>query len=347
MKYGWRYHYIYLSLLFGALLILSFFVIQPYIVSVLMALIAANFAHPLYVRILPFVKQKQSAASFLTLLFLCLCFILPLLYFISIASTQAIEVGNNFYSAAQNYIKNPDQIPPYLQSAIQYLSENNVFEKISGAIGKLGNFLLSSLGSIGNMTFNAILKIFIFLYSIFFFLQDDGKLVKALTSYIPLPEKDTKKILTRVDNTVKATIKGTIIIGFIQGTLAGIGFWIAGIPGAIFWWLIMIILSAVPVLGAPLIWIPACIFLAVDGDVTTAAILALYCGLIVGNIDNLIRPRLVGKNVGIHEVLVLISTLGGITFFWISGFILGPAIIACFLAIGEEYKEDIKKIVSE
>ncbi|NDK09243.1 AI-2E family transporter [Candidatus Gracilibacteria bacterium] len=336
----------YIVIFFTLSLILSFFVLQPYIISIIIAIIVANLLRPVYNYILRHTyKSSPSMASGLTILFFIIAILAPSILLISIAAEEAILVGKNIRTGVEYYVENPEETPLMLQQGLQYLTSYDIIGKLSESIGKIGGVVLGGIGSLGSMTLSAVLKIFIFFYCIYFFLKDGKYMMEYLISYIPLKTKDTHCIIDTLKKTTFATLKGTFIIGIIQGTLAGIGFFIAGIPGAVFWGVIMILLSAIPMAGAPIVWIPVCLYLALTGDYVTAGVLGLYCGVIVGNIDNLLRPRLVGKDVGMHEILVLISTLGGIAFFGISGFIIGPTIIAFSIALGDIYKASIKKSV--
>jgi len=130
-----------------------------------------------------------------------------------------------------------------------------------------------------------------------------------------------------------AVLKGSLVIGILQGGLAGAAFWVVGIPGWAFWTTVMIVLSIIPAIGSALIWIPAAIFLYSSGPIAPAILFTLWCILVVGTVDNFLRPRLVGKDTKMPDILVLISTLGGIFLFGAIGFILGPIIAALFLSV--------------
>jgi predicted PurR-regulated permease PerM len=160
--------------------------------------------------------------------------------------------------------------------------------------------------------------------------------------YLPLKHDEEQMMLDRFISVTRATLKGTLIIGLLQGTLAGIGFWVVGIDSVVFWGTIMVVLSIIPVIGSSLIWIPAVILLAASGAFVKAIGLAVYCGLIVGSLDNVLRPMLVGKDTKMHEMFILLGTLGGIGMFGIIGFIIGPIIAALFVTIWDLYGETFK-----
>jgi predicted PurR-regulated permease PerM len=144
-------------------------------------------------------------------------------------------------------------------------------------------------------------------------------------------------LLDRFTSVTRATLKGTAVIGLLQGCLAGLAFAVVGIDAAVFWGTVMTALSIIPALGSALIWVPAAIVLAVGGHYVKAVGLALFCGLVVGSLDNVLRPRLVGKDTQMHELMIFFGTLGGIALFGLIGFIIGPIIAALFVTIWDIY----------
>jgi predicted PurR-regulated permease PerM len=144
-------------------------------------------------------------------------------------------------------------------------------------------------------------------------------------------------MLAKFSSVTRATLKSTAVIGSLQGALGGLGFWVAGVDSALFWGTLMAGLSVLPGLGTGLVWIPAVAILAAGGDLLKAGLLAGYFMLIVSSVDNVLRPRLVGRDTQLPELLVFLSTLGGISLFGIVGFMIGPVIAALFVAIWEIY----------
>ena len=142
-------------------------------------------------------------------------------------------------------------------------------------------------------------------------------------------------MLDKFVSVTRATLKGTILIGAAQGLLGGLAFWAVGIDGAIFWGTVMTVLSIIPGIGGALIWVPASIVLMTSGEVWRGIALAAFCGLVVGSIDNLLRPLLVGRDTQMHELLIFFSTLGGLLMFGVMGFIVGPILAALFVTVWE------------
>ena len=144
-------------------------------------------------------------------------------------------------------------------------------------------------------------------------------------------------MLAKFTSVTRATLKGSLLIGLLQGTLAGIAFAVAGIHNAVFWGTVMAVLSVIPNVGAALVWIPAVVILILQGDPVTGIGLALFCGLVVGSLDNVLRPILVGKDTKMHELMIFFSTLGGILMFGLAGIFIGPVIASLFITIWEMY----------
>jgi predicted PurR-regulated permease PerM len=143
----------------------------------------------------------------------------------------------------------------------------------------------------------------------------------------------------------RATIKGTIVIGIVQGTMSGIAFWVVGIPDVAFWTVVMIVLSILPLIGAALVWVPAAFILAASGQVMQAVLLVLFCALIVGSVDNVVRPRLVGRDTRMHDLVILFSALGGLIAFGPVGFILGPVLAGLFVTSWEIFAVAYRDVI--
>ena len=175
------------------------------------------------------------------------------------------------------------------------------------------------------------------LYTLFFFLIDGDRLLFYMLYYLPLNDEDETKLLQRFTSVTRATLKGTAVIGFLQGALAGLALYFAGIPSALFWAVAMMFLSVVPGIGTALVWGPAVIYLVVSGEYLVSSLLAIYCIVVVGSIDNVLRPKLVGNDTRLHELMIFFSTLGGILMFGFMGFVIGPIIAALFVTLWELY----------
>jgi predicted PurR-regulated permease PerM len=281
---------------------------------------------------------------------LLICFVLlPLAGLMGIVTTQAIKVGNSVTPWVEKQIQEPDiffekvKALPLFDRIVPY--RETILKKAGETVGNLSGFLISKLSAVTLGTVNFLFMTFVLLYAMFFFLLDGQKLVQKILYYLPLENRDELRMLDRFTSVTRATLKGTAVVGILQGSLAGLAFSVIGIPSSVFWGMIMVVLSVVPAIGTSLVWVPAAIVLAVSGHVAKAVGLFLFCGLVVGSLDNLLRPRLVGKDTQMHELLIFLGTLGGIMMFGVAGFIIGPIIAALFLTVWQIYGESFRDIL--
>jgi predicted PurR-regulated permease PerM len=187
--------------------------------------------------------------------------------------------------------------------------------------------------------------LFIMLYTMFFFLMDGDRLIDKILYYLPLEDHDERRMLDRFTSVTRATLKGTAVIGIIQGVLGGAAFAVVGIHSAVFWGAIMAVLSFIPGIGSALVWGPAVIILAATGHLAKAIGLGVFCAAVVGSIDNLLRPILVGRDTQMHELMILFGTLGGIIMFGVVGVIIGPIIAALFVTVWDIYGLAFKDVL--
>ena len=234
---------------------------------------------------------------------------------------------------------------PYYEQVMPY--RDIILEKAGVAVANISNFLIDSLQSFTMLTVNAIFSSIIMLYVMFYFLTMGDKLLVKILYFLPLQDKDEQRLLIRFTSVTRATIKGSMIIGLMQGCICGMAFAFVGIEGPVFWGTLMAVTSVIPAFGTTIVWGPAMIILALIGNFSGAVILLIICGGIAGNLDNLIRPRLVGKDTEMHDLFILFSTLGGISMFGILGIIIGPIIAALFITIWEIYGEAFKDILPD
>jgi predicted PurR-regulated permease PerM len=217
--------------------------------------------------------------------------------------------------------------------------------KAGEAAGNLGKIIVSSLSSTTRGTLMLIVDFFMLLYAMFFFLMHGRRYLDSILRYLPLRESEQDQMLQRFVSVARATLKGTLLIAMVQGALGGLMFAILGIPGAVLWGLLMIVLSVLPVIGGALVWVPAAIVLAIQGAWIKALILSGFCSIVIGSVDNVLRPRLVGHDTQMPDLLVLFSTLGGIAAFGAVGFIIGPIIAALFVTVwdifGKAYRDEL------
>ena len=315
--------------------------IQSFLMAIFLAGIFSALARPLYLRLERWYGGRRIAASLSTLVVIIIVIILPLGTLMGIVTAQAIKVGQAVTPWIQQQISQPGEFHKLLSSLPFYdvLAPygDTIWRKAGELIGTISRFLISSLSTATMGAVNILFMTFAMLYTMFFFLMDGDKLLSKILYYLPLQDEDEHRMLEKFTSVTRATLKGTAVIGILQGGLAGIAFWAVGIPSAVFWGTIMAVLSIIPGIGTALVWVPAAIILAAGGNFIKAGGLALFCALVVGSIDNLLRPILVGKDTRMHELMIFFGTLGGIIMFGVMGMIIGPIVAALFITIWEIY----------
>jgi predicted PurR-regulated permease PerM len=317
--------------------------IREFLMAILLAGIFSAMAQPVFRKIVPLLGGRLNVSSLLTLILFSLVVLLPLTGLLGIITTQAVKVGQSVTPWVQKQIAEPGAFTEYLQKIPLYEEMRPYHDQIIRKAGELASrisaFLVNSLSAGAVGTVNFIFTFFIFLYSSYFFLIDGRVLLDRILYYLPLEEQEEKRLLDRFTSVTRATLKGTAVIGILQGGLAGLAFAVVGIEAAVFWGTIMTVLSIIPAVGSALVWLPAAIILAIGGHYFKAVGLVLFCGFVVGGLDNVLRPRLVGKDIQMHDLMIFFSTLGGIAMFGVIGFVVGPIIAALFVTVWDLYGE--------
>ena len=323
--------------------------IKSFLMAILLAGIFAALVYPLYQRLKKWLKGRKTAASGITILIIILIVLLPLSGLLGIVTNQAIKVGQTATPWVQKQLSSPIAISQWLEGLPFYEQlepyRETIYIKAGELVGAASQFFVNGLQAATMGTMNFIFMVAILLYTMFFFLMDGDKLLDKILFYMPLNDKDERRLLDRFTSVARATIKGTAVIGIVQGAASGIAFALVGIQSSVFWGAVMAVLSIIPAVGTALIWIPAALWLFAQGAWFKAGALIVFCGMIVGSVDNLLRPRLVGKDTEMHDLLILFSTLGGIAMFGIIGIIIGPIIAALFVTIWDIYGVVFKDVL--
>ena len=338
------------------LLLLVFFIsalflsmISQFLMAIFLAGIFSALSYPLYRRFERWFKGRRSLASIATLLLIVFVVLLPLGGLLGIITGQAIKVGEAVKPWVERQLAEPDAISHALKSLPFYERvepyRSLILKKAGEMVGGISGFLVGRLSSVTLGTVNFLFMLFIMLYTMFFFLMDGDKLIDKILYYLPLEDHDERRMLNKFTSVTRATLKGTAVIGLLQGILAGGAFAVVGIEGAAFWGAIMAVLSFIPGIGSALVWGPAVIILAATGHFAKAIGLGVFCAAVVGSIDNLLRPILVGRDTQMHELMILFGTLGGILMFGVVGVIIGPIIAALFVTVWEIYGVAFKDVL--
>ncbi len=337
---------------FGLILIFAIgflYLTAPYSYSIFWAAIFAIMFYPLYTFIVHHIKMPNLGAAITTVIAF-VSVLLPLFAIGLLLLNEASNLSTKFAASEQfgsmEQLRESASDIPYIGS---YINENflQIQEKVINGAKDISLWFVKNLGTITQYSFGFFFSLFIMFYTLFYFLKDGKEFLHKLLYLSPLGDEYEEMLYARFTSTARATLKGTFIIGGIQGMLGGILFWLTGIEGALIWGVMMILLSIIPAAGSALVWVPAGIIMLLLGNTWEGLTILLFGGLVISTIDNLLRPTLVGRDIQMHSLLVLFSTLGGIARFGITGFVIGPIITALFLSIisiyEHYYQKELKK----
>jgi predicted PurR-regulated permease PerM len=323
-------------------------VIQRFLLTVLLAAVFAGLAYPLYSWFLARMGPRMAAT--ITLVLLVAGVGLPVAGFLTLVATEAVQISQG----VETWLKEDGRATQIhdrlarIPLAGRFMPEEGlIVERVQEAAGRAGSFLMGTLAAATRGTLNLFLQLLVLFYALFYFLVDGPRILQRILRYIPLEPGQKEELLERFVSVTRATLRGSLLIGLIQGGVAGLAFWVAGVPGPAFWGTVMVVLSIIPAIGASLIWIPAVIYLFMAGKVVAGVGLLAWCAIVVGTIDNLLRPRLIGRDARMSDLMILLSTLGGIVLFGAVGFIVGPIVAAIFVTVWHIYGDVFQEWLPE
>lgn len=331
---------------------LFLYMIRGFLMPLLLAAIFSGLAQPLYRWLLARLRGRGALAATATLLILLAAVGLPLTAFLGLVASNAIDIAGVAAPWIQENIARPSALEGQLLERFPILSSLEPYRgQVVSALGRAaesaGTHLFNSLSALTGGTVGFLLDFFVLLYAMFFFLIGGSGALERILSVLPLPLQDKHRLVDRFTSVARATLRGTLIIGVIQGSLAGLALWAAGIEGVAFWSTLMMILAIIPGIGTALVWMPAVGYLFIVGRGGAALAVAVWCAVVVGSIDNLLRPRLVGGDTKLPDLMILLGTLGGLSLFGAAGLLVGPIIAALFVTIWEIYGATFRALLDE
>ena len=314
-------------------------VVLPFARPLFWAVLAAIMFQPLYQWMLPRVGQSANRAATATLLVITVAVLIPAFLIGSMVVEQAIAVFVAFREGRIDVSAWFTQVHDALPLGIQASLDSAGFANLDGLIARAQDFARESTGliarsavAIGNSALAFVLAFGVGLYATFFLLRDGKSIGNAALKGLPMQADIAERLADKFLSIVRATVKGSIVVGLVQGTLGAITFWIVGIPSAALFGLLMAIFSLLPALGPAIVWIPVAIYLLATGAIWEGVVVIASGVLVIGMIDNLLRPVLVGRDTGIPDWIILVTTLGGIGLLGLSGIVIGPLVAGLFLA---------------
>lgn len=316
-------------------------VLWPVVGAVLWALFLAIVFWPMHMRCRRLVR-RPSIAALLTLLSIVVIVIVPL----ALVSVSVVQEASLLFQKTKSGEMQPgqylqqmlDALPAWAQSILQRFGVSDIpalGRRAGELLSRSSQFITSTLLGFGQNTLNFVVSFFMMLYVLYFLLRDGKSLSALVERSVPLHREQAHELLTTFAAVVRATVKGNVVVALIQGALGGLAFWWLDVPGAVLWGAFMALLSLLPAIGAAIVWGPVALYKLFTGDIVGGVGLVVWGTLVIGLVDNVVRPILVGRETSLPDYVILVTTVGGIGLFGLNGFVIGPVIAAMFIACWE------------
>lgn len=334
----------FFALLF-AVTLAFLWLVQGFLQPIFWAIALGIIVHPLHARLVPRLRNSETAAAVVSVLVVLVVVVLPIAG-VAVAVTREgaavyahLDAGE--FGAQRLYARAQEQVPQVVRLLERLgLNPMRLEGQLSSAAGEASRYVASQALSFGQDTLRVTAFFFLTLYLLFFFLRDGPSLIEGLVRALPLGERRERYLLTRFAEVSRATIKGTLVVGIAQGAIGGVAFALVGIGSPVLWGIAMAFLSILPAVGSAFVWLPAAVFLVASGHWIAGAVLVGIGVFVIGLIDNFLRPILVGRDTRLPDYLILLSTLGGIAGFGLAGIIIGPIIAALFLSVWQMAQQE-------
>lgn len=322
--------------------ILVLFIFKPFVNIIALAVILAILFYPVYKWLLLRVKYP-GIASICTVLLILLIIAVPIWFFGQVVLNEILALYDRYRSGGSVIDRSQiiSTLPHQLQTVIQNLSS-----EINAFIGRLSSEAFASISSIVSNIAGFVIATFMLFFIVYYLLRDGEKIRVILMDISPISSAHELKLIDKIVSAVNGVVKGAFLVALTQGIVATIGFLIFGIPEPFLWGAFTVISALVPTVGTSLSLIPAVIYLLVTGHAPQAIGLFIWGAVAVGLVDNFLGPKLVGRSTKLHPVLVLLAVIGGLKFFGVLGFLIGPILLAIFVALIDMYRKDFKEYLA-
>ncbi|HXK61872.1 MAG TPA: AI-2E family transporter [Acidobacteriota bacterium] len=336
-------------LLLAALIVLYFVyqIFRPFLAAIAVALVLSSLFYPQFEVLVQQMKGRRGWAALIACLCLTLVIVIPFVILLVLLAQQVSQIYSQFEAmAARGDFKGITTLEdiPFLQRPLAWLNgvvdlnQMDIVGSIAGVLRQASVFLLAHTTSIVSGLFSLIFNFVIMIVTMFFLFRDGPLFRNELASLSPVSKRYTDLLSSTFREVARATIIGSLLTALAQGTAAGIIYWSLGISNALFWGTMSAFFSLVPVVGAALIWVPWAAYLLLTGSIVKGILMIVLQSLVVGSLDNVLRPALIEGRVRMHTMIVFFSIMGGITYFGVLGMVFGPIIVALGMTLLEVYK---------
>jgi predicted PurR-regulated permease PerM len=314
-------------------------ILLPFFSAIFWGTILAVLFQPLQRRLAAKLGNRPNMAALMTLTMCVVMVILPVGLMVGTLAQEATfaynQISSGQWNLTQYFQMAMRALPSVVQQWLGTLGLGDIAglqARLTDGAAMLSQFMATQAVTIGQNTLQFAIGFGVMLYLVFFLLRDGTSIYRRLREALPLDDAHKRRLLGRFATVVRATVKGNIAVALIQGLLGGVAFLLLGIQGALLWGTAMAFLSLLPAIGSALVWVPVAVYFVLAGSFWKAIMLVLFCTFVIGGVDNVLRPILVGKDTRLPDWVILISTLGGVSVFGINGFVIGPLIAALFVS---------------
>lgn len=332
-------HHISFLIILALVTLLLFWIAWPFATALLWSVLAAIMFHPLYKWSLRKCRGRRNPAALVTLTIILLAVILPALVVGTLVVEEALEVFTALQEDPIDLTAWFNQIYAMLPSPAQNMIDESGWadmtqaqKRLQALLGESSGMIASQAISIGSGALSFLLSFGLGLYVLYFLLRDGSRIGEAILQSAPVERDIADRLAERFLGIVRAVIKGSGVVGLVQGALGGITMAIVGVPSALLLGVLMSILALIPAVGTALVWAPVGIWLLVTGDIWQGVFVLAFGSIVIASVDNVLRPILVGRDTGIPDWIILVTTLGGISIAGVSGIVIGPLVAGLFLA---------------
>jgi predicted PurR-regulated permease PerM len=340
----WSRWFFIICILF--VLYLAYQLMQPFLVQVFLAVVLVVVAMPLYEYTLNLMGGHRTLASAITCILLIIIFAIPFFFVISLLTAQALDLYTTMSKLLASdklevtFREGLGRLGPIIDQLQEKLgiSHADVLQQVGNLVRKVSNLLYENFTGLLKGVTNLVIGVALVLFVTFYLFMDGAHMAARMLSLSPLPREMNSQIMDDMLRTLRATLKGSVVLAFINGTISGLGFFVFGVPNALFWGTVMVFASVVPIVGTALVWVPGGIYLIIMGDYGQASGVMIWCLIVSLICDNWLRPKLIGGQADLHPLLTFFAVLGGISYFGLVGLILGPLVLAILLSLIEVYK---------
>ncbi|MDJ0978237.1 MAG: AI-2E family transporter [Erythrobacter sp.] len=326
-------------LILAAVTFMAVVIVWPFATTLLWSALAAIMFQPLYKWCLKVCRGKRNPAALMALSIILLAVILPAFWVGTLVVAQALDLLDSVRESQLDIATSInalfDGLPKVVQDYIVDNDLNNIAtlqERVEEFFGAILSFIASQAISIGGGALNFVLSFGVGLYVTFFLLRDGNRIGETILRSMPVEREIADRLAARFLGIVRAVIKGSGVVGLVQGTLGAITMFIAGVQSALLLGVLMAILALIPAVGTALVWVPVGVALLLSGAIWQGIFVLVSGFVVISSVDNILRPILVGRDTGIPDWIILVTTLGGLALVGFTGIVLGPLVAGLFLA---------------